>query len=777
VASLPARALKKLRKIVRRKTVAFRSPLKAAIIGFGQIAPMHGQGYEESGLATLAAVNDVSPLALGQAMDGWPSVRAYKDLDSMLHEVRPDIVSVCTWPQNHAASVARLAAAGVKGILCEKPLCLTLSDLEKMAGACREHGVKLAGVHQYRFHPRFVKAAEMVEAGELGELISLHGCITSTIANNGPHLIDSITFILGNKKPLSVSCACQRTRDEWNRGYPAEQSASSTIVFDGDLECRIETGDRAQDFFSIKLTGSRGSMEVTPSRLVVNDRVVVDAPVEEHEWRRPQFRSFLEWVKGRRQSYPADTRSSAETVQLMLSLYESARLGSSVELPLTNTGDIIRQLYPGDEPRSAKTVKYPAVSPRSGANGAKLASEGGPRTVQHWFSQKPAVGLAELTGLTGVILSKNMSSTDGTVVRMFETEFAGSYGSPAAVASTSGTAAIHVAIGALNPEPCDEIITTPLTDMGTVIPILAANCIPVFADVDPTTGNISAETIKAKLTSRTRAVIVVHLFGRPAELGPIVDLLKNRDISLIEDCCQAHFAEYHGRKVGTFGDFGCFSLQQSKQITCGDGGVTLINRRDLIDRAAMFVDKGWDRQHGLRTHLFLGMNYRMTELQGAVARAQLQKLPRLIDLRRRMARELTEKLKRIPYIIPPSGLEDDTRSSWWTYPFGLDTCSSRVDIDLFQQELVAEGVRVRREYLSQPVFNYLVLKEQNTYGASGYPFSATKYTPPKIEDYPGFVDFNSGLLFMSWSHSVAKEHVARISQGIAKVVDAMSGGR
>src|SRR5262249_20900267 len=159
--------------------------------------------------------------------------------------------------------------------------------------------------------------------------------------------------------------------------------------------------------------------------------------------------------------------------------------------------------------------------------------------------------------------------------------FAVMYGAPKAIASTSGTAALHVAVAAINPEPRDEIITTGMSDMGTVIPILMQNCIPVFADVDPVTGNLTADTIAKKITDRTRAVIVVHLFGRPADMAPIQELLRSKGIALIEDCAQAHLADYGGKKIGTFGDLGCFSLQGSKQITCGDGGLTLVNREDL----------------------------------------------------------------------------------------------------------------------------------------------------------------------------------------------------
>jgi hypothetical protein len=130
-------------------------------------------------------------------------------------------------------------------------------------------------------------------------------------------------------------------------------------------------------------------------------------------------------------------------------------------------------------------------------------------------------------------------------------------------------------------------------------------------------------------------------------MEPIRELLRARGIALIEDCAQAHWADYRGKKVGTYGDFGCFSLQQSKQMTCGDGGITLVNRDDLADRAALFVDKGWNRRSGLRTHLFLGMNYRMTELQAAVARAQLRKLPALIARRQATASMLSDRLRGI----------------------------------------------------------------------------------------------------------------------------------
>jgi hypothetical protein len=166
--------------------------------------------------------------------------------------------------------------------------------------------------------------------------------------------------------------------------------------------------------------------------------------------------------------------------------------------------------------------------------------------------------------------------------------------------------------------------------------------------------------------------------------------LRPKGIAVIEDCAQAHFAEYQGKKIGTFGDLGCFSLQQSKQITCGDGGLTLVNREDLIERASLFIDKGRSRKAG-RVHLFLGANYRMTELQGTVARAQLAKGPQLIGARRTAANALSARLAQMPGIIVPKDAPG-TNPSWWLYNFLIDEPRVGVSADTFAEALGMEGV-------------------------------------------------------------------------------------
>ena len=368
------------------------------------------------------------------------------------------------------------------------------------------------------------------------------------------------------------------------------------------------------------------------------------------------------------------------------------------------------------------------------------------------------------------MMSGQLGCTGGTEVTALEREFAAIYGAPKAVASTSGTSAIHVAVAAVNPDPCDEIITTAMSDMGTAIPILLANCIPVFADVDPITGNLTAETIARKITPRTRAVIVVHLFGRPADLAPIQELLRPKGIALIEDCAQAHFAEYRGKKIGTFGDLGCFSLQQSKQITCGDGGLTLVNREDLIERASLFIDKGRSRKAG-RVHLFLGANYRMTELQGTVARAQLAKCGDLIAARRTAATALSARLRQMPGIIVPQDAPG-TNSSWWLYNFLIDEPRLGVSADTFCDALVMEGVPATQHYLPRPLFEEDVIAKRKTYGTSGYPFNATDYVPPQMEELPGLQEFFRRQIILSWNSRLTAQHVDGVANAVEKLLRA-----
>ena len=328
-------------------------------------------------------------------------------------------------------------------------------------------------------------------------------------------------------------------------------------------------------------------------------------------------------------------------------------------------------------------------------------------------------GWEELKLLHHVLLSQNLCRIGGRMVPQFEEEFARMYGVPYAVASTSGTAAIHVALGALDLNPCDEIITAPITDLGTVIPILSQNCIPVFADIDDTF-NIDPADVERKITPRTKAIIAVHLFGNPCNMDALVEVARRHSIPLIEDCAQAHVTEYKGRFVGTIGDIGCFSFQQSKHMTTGDGGMTITSNKVYHERMDLFADKGFARKDwGPRAYLFHAPNYRMTELVGAVGLAQLRKVRAVVERRHELGQYMSALMWKVQG-VKPAPATPGGKHSYWLYPLILE----EGDIDQFAQRLREQNVWATPGYIVKPIYSCTEsLMAKKTYGSSACPFT------------------------------------------------------
>ena len=251
-----------------------------------------------------------------------------------------------------------------------------------------------------------------------------------------------------------------------------------------------------------------------------------------------------------------------------------------------------------------------------------------------------------------------------------EAELADYYESDHAVTCTSGTAALHGCLVALDFLPGSEIISTSVTDIGVVIPIIYENLIPVFADVDPETYNLDPDSVEERITERTRAVIAVHLAGNPCDLDALIDICRRRDLVLIEDFSQAHGALWKGKKVGSYGQISYGSFQQSKQITCGEGGVIVTSEKELARRAFIGVDKGWQRHLPLEERLyeFLAPNVRFNAVQAAILQPQIKRLDDLVKKKRRRAQILYEKLtEACDHIIPQKILEHGSHS-YYSFP-------------------------------------------------------------------------------------------------------------
>ena len=404
----------------------------------------------------------------------------------------------------------------------------------------------------------------------------------------------------------------------------------------------------------------------------------------------------------------------------------------------------------------------------------KLAIYGGKKVRETPFPSRKPFSSREEELLIQAVRSQNLFGKSGTMVKDFEKQIANFYGISFAQSSTSGTAAIHSAIGVVNPEPGDEIITAPITDPGSVMPILMQNAVPVFADVDPLTLNMLPSSIEANITDRTRAIILVHLFGHPCDIDAVVSIAQKYNLILIEDCCQTHATKYKGRYVGTFGHMGCFSLQQSKHMTTGDGGFIIANDKETYIRLKLFSDKGWDYQYmGDRDHAFLAPNYRMTELQAAVGLAQLEKVRSVVERRIELGQRLTDQIISATGIttIP---LENDREVSWWNYIFHI----TGHDPDEFCRVVRAEGVSVTPHYIKDPIFlRGDFLTKGQTYGNSKFPFNspyvskAYHYGPDLV---PNAVRGLSTVSVIGIHEHMSNEDIDDIATAINKVADLLS---
>jgi perosamine synthetase len=294
-------------------------------------------------------------------------------------------------------------------------------------------------------------------------------------------------------------------------------------------------------------------------------------------------------------------------------------------------------------------------------------------------------GKAELDNLKTVIETGELwRGLEGRFTAQFEEAFGKWLGREYVYAVCSGTCAEETAVASLGLAPGDEVICPATAPIFVSFPVIAVGCIPVFADVDPRTMIISPEGIEERITERTRAVMVVHLFGQPAPMDEIMAVAKKHDLKVVEDCAQAFGCTHRGRKVGSIGDATCFSLQQSKHITSGEGGIFATDDPEIYKRAILFANCGmpWFR-HGLeapeakplggiptRGHFGFGHNYRMNELQGAVCVAQLARIDEYNRRREEVVRIIEDGLRDVKG-VELAHVYPDTKPIYWTYPIRM----------------------------------------------------------------------------------------------------------
>jgi dTDP-4-amino-4,6-dideoxygalactose transaminase len=387
------------------------------------------------------------------------------------------------------------------------------------------------------------------------------------------------------------------------------------------------------------------------------------------------------------------------------------------------------------------------------------------------------LGDDEMLQLAAAIETGTLTATKGQFCKRLEQNFAAYMGARHAHACSHGTAALHTAIAAVDPEPGDEIVTTAITDMGALTPILYQSAIPVFADVDPLTYNVTADTIEAALSPRTKAIMVTHLFGNPCRMGEIMELARGRGIPVIEDCAQAFGAEIAGRKVGVWGDIGCFSLQQGKHITTGEGGLVVTDNDDLARRMFLFINKAWGYGDKQPDHYFIALNYRMNELTGAVAVAQLEKLADFIDRRTQIAARLTAGLAGLRGIATPA-VDADARHTYWKYCLRVDGAQFAGGLDGLARGLRERDIVCAPRYIQKPAFECQVIRDQRTFGGSRWPFTLAR---PEAVDYrrekfSGTYDALASVLVLPLNERYTTQHVDYVVAAIRDAHDQLFQG-
>ncbi|MBS0632301.1 MAG: DegT/DnrJ/EryC1/StrS family aminotransferase [Verrucomicrobia bacterium] len=335
-------------------------------------------------------------------------------------------------------------------------------------------------------------------------------------------------------------------------------------------------------------------------------------------------------------------------------------------------------------------------------------------------------GEAELARLTAMVGQSSLFYWKGPQTAALLEEFRRHYPLKHVFPCSSGTASIHIAIAALRLRPGDEVIVPPITDMGSVTGILYQQGVPVFADLEPDTYNLSPAAVRRAITSKTRAILAVHLAGNPCDLTALAAIAREHKISLVEDCAQAWGALWQDRPVGTFGDFGCYSFNDFKHVSCGDGGMVGTNRDDLGEGLARWGDKSYNRVIGGRDPEDLAPNYRMSEPLSAIATAQLTKLPGIVARRRAAGTLLTSLLAGTPGIFTPA-VTPGGAHSYWFYMLRLDLARWTVGQAEVAAAFQAEGVACGAGYIPRPVYQYPVFKNHNFFGGA-WPARDAGYT-------------------------------------------------
>ena len=353
----------------------------------------------------------------------------------------------------------------------------------------------------------------------------------------------------------------------------------------------------------------------------------------------------------------------------------------------------------------------------------KLAIFGGKKIRDKPFPKYPVITSDEKNAVLEVLESGNLSTfvaspgenfLGGKKIREFEEKFASYMGTKFAIAFNSATSALHAAVAAVGVNPGEEVIVPPYTFTSTATSVLMHNAIPVFSDVKQDTYCLDPTKLNDNSTTLTRAIIPVHLFGHPCDMDEIMKIADKNNYKIIEDCAQAPDATYKGRKVGTIGDCGIFSFQETKNMMTGEGGMLITNDEQIANAARMVRNHGEVILPTMKTRTYeseiLGWGYRMTELEAAIGIIQLQKLKKQNDDRIKLVEYLTNKIHTIDGLTHFK--EDHVKHVYYAYSFSYDEEKIGIQREKFCEAMRAEGIPCSGGYVKPLYLNPLYMEKR-----------------------------------------------------------------
>jgi perosamine synthetase len=308
----------------------------------------------------------------------------------------------------------------------------------------------------------------------------------------------------------------------------------------------------------------------------------------------------------------------------------------------------------------------------------------------------PDISEADIAAVVKVLRGNQLSL--GPRLERFEADLAGYTGAVRSVAVSSGTAGLHLCLRALDIGPGDEVVTTPFSFIASANAILYVGARPVFVDIDPDSLNIDPERLEAAITPRTRAILVVHAFGRPAAMGAIQNIAERHGLAVIEDACEAIGGTIDGRQLGTLGTVGVFAFYPNKQMTTGEGGAVVTDDVDLAERIHALRNHGRPRGKP-ETYAELGYNYRLSEMQCALGIEQLKRLDSFLELRTQVAEMYRQRLGQTPQVRLPEA-STEGKPSWFVYVVRLEAegASGREHRDAVLDQLRRDGIGCARYF-------------------------------------------------------------------------------